>query len=145
MTMITVTNFHETYEIYATGGFFYPRTEQSSFVAWQTCIHRPGYPVTAAVLSTQKKRRNETLCSTSIKPFLVCFFLQQERASTSFLTSPKNDVTWSTTTPWCTQATSRCFSSAIHSKYDSVLDTKALFARSFIIFNTKNVLRWKLT
>ena len=62
-TSITATNFHETYEIYVTGRFFYRRTEHGDFIAWETCIHRPGYPVTEAVLSTEKK---EKLRSTSI-------------------------------------------------------------------------------
>ena len=55
--MITVTNFHETYGIYAAGRFLYPRTEQGGFIACETCIHRPGYPLRAAVLSTQKKTK----------------------------------------------------------------------------------------
>jgi hypothetical protein len=56
MTTITATNFHEIYEIYTTGRFFYRRTEHGGCITWETCIHRPGYPVTAAVLSTEKKR-----------------------------------------------------------------------------------------
>jgi hypothetical protein len=77
--MITTTNFHETYEIYATGRLFYRRKEHDSFVAWKTRIHRPAYPVTAAVLSTQKKEK-ETLCSTSIKIFLVLLLLTARKS-----------------------------------------------------------------
>ena len=81
--MITVTNFHETYEIYATGRFFYPRTEQGGFIAWETCIHPPDYPLTAAVLGTQKKK-NETLCNTSIRLFLVSLFLTARKSQHKF-------------------------------------------------------------
>lgn len=81
MTVITVTNFHETYEIYATGRFFYPRTEQGGFIAWETCIRRPGYPLTAAVLSTQKKK---TLCSTSIELFLILLFVTARKSQHKF-------------------------------------------------------------
>jgi hypothetical protein len=59
--MITVTNFHETYKIYATGSFYYPRTEQGGFIALEICIIRPGYPLTTAVLITQKETKRSAV------------------------------------------------------------------------------------
>jgi len=79
----TVTNFHETYEIYATGRFFYARTGHGIFIAWGTCIHRLGYPLPAAVLSTERKN-NETLCRTSIKLFLVLLLLTARKSQHKF-------------------------------------------------------------